>query len=247
MFSPQIRHHRLKLLFSFMLGVALTAVLFTSTQLHSRRCAGDTCVNPWPRLRKFVPETSTIISTFLEGTNSPSALSASTEQRLYISSQPAPLTSKSLASRSPSFKSTPRTINPPSSTFSIPTMRHVARTFHVPSVATYSESMVSRTSKQACTQTEYCEGYLSQEEKAQFSQCSNKCIKSDRKYGPEVKGACHFMNGRGRLPVVLASFPGSGNTWARGLLEKVTGVCTGVSCGQRHTYTPLIKYMCSHL
>ena len=42
-----------------------------------------------------------------------------------------------------------------------------------------------------------------------------------------MNGTCHFMNGRGRLPVALASFPGSGNTWVRGLIEKVTGICTG--------------------
>ena len=38
---------------------------------------------------------------------------------------------------------------------------------------------------------------------------------------------CRFMNGTGRVPVGLVSFPGSGNTWARGLLEQVTGLCTG--------------------
>ena len=38
---------------------------------------------------------------------------------------------------------------------------------------------------------------------------------------------CHFMNGTHRSPVALVSFPGSGNTWVRGLLEKATGICTG--------------------
>lgn len=40
-------------------------------------------------------------------------------------------------------------------------------------------------------------------------------------------GSCHFMNGTGRGPVGLVSFPGSGNTWVRGLLQKATGICTG--------------------
>ena len=31
----------------------------------------------------------------------------------------------------------------------------------------------------------------------------------------------------GHGPVGLVSFPGSGNTWVRGLLQKATGVCTG--------------------
>lgn len=38
---------------------------------------------------------------------------------------------------------------------------------------------------------------------------------------------CRFMNETGRAPVGLVSFPGSGNTWVRGLLEQVTGYCTG--------------------
>ena len=40
---------------------------------------------------------------------------------------------------------------------------------------------------------------------------------------------CRFMNGSGRNPVGLVSFPGSGNTWVRGLLQKATGICTGTS------------------
>ena len=40
-------------------------------------------------------------------------------------------------------------------------------------------------------------------------------------------GECRFMNGSGRNPVGLVSFPGSGNTWVRGLLQKATGICTG--------------------
>ena len=44
-------------------------------------------------------------------------------------------------------------------------------------------------------------------------------------------GPCHFINGTRRAAVALASFPGSGNTWVRGLLEKTTGVCTGKLTG----------------
>ena len=39
--------------------------------------------------------------------------------------------------------------------------------------------------------------------------------------------SCRFMNGSQRAPVALVSFPGSGNTWVRGLLEQATGICTG--------------------
>ena len=38
------------------------------------------------------------------------------------------------------------------------------------------------------------------------------------------------MNGTERAAVALVSFPGSGNTWVRGLLQQATGVCTGESC-----------------
>ena len=44
---------------------------------------------------------------------------------------------------------------------------------------------------------------------------------------PGINGQCRFMNGTGRAAVALASFPGSGNTWVRQLLEQATGVCTG--------------------
>lgn len=43
----------------------------------------------------------------------------------------------------------------------------------------------------------------------------------------QASGECQFMNGSGRSPVGLVSFPGSGNTWVRGLLQKATGICTG--------------------
>ena len=43
-------------------------------------------------------------------------------------------------------------------------------------------------------------------------------------------GECRFMNGSGRGPVGLISFPGSGNTWVRSLLQKATGICTGEWC-----------------
>ena len=44
-----------------------------------------------------------------------------------------------------------------------------------------------------------------------------------------MDGSCHFINGNKRAAVALASFPGSGNTWVRQLLEKATGICTGMS------------------
>jgi len=45
----------------------------------------------------------------------------------------------------------------------------------------------------------------------------------------QISPRCHFMNVTSRAGAALLSFPGSGNTWLRGLLEKATGVCTGKS------------------
>ena len=62
--------------------------------------------------------------------------------------------------------------------------------------------------------------------------CVGKCVnnvskKHINKVRPTLRPACHFMNGTSRRGVALLSFPGSGNTWLRGLLEKATGICTG--------------------
>jgi len=56
----------------------------------------------------------------------------------------------------------------------------------------------------------------------------DKFMKAMEKEGLlNISPACHFMNGTSRGSVALLSFPGSGNTWLRGLLEKATGICTG--------------------
>ncbi len=52
-----------------------------------------------------------------------------------------------------------------------------------------------------------------------------------------VNGPCHFIDGYGRAPVALVSFEGSGNTWLRGLLEKATGICTGICMASPASYS----------
>ena len=42
-----------------------------------------------------------------------------------------------------------------------------------------------------------------------------------------MQGGCGFIDGRKRAAVGLVSFPGSGDTWLRQLLETATGICTG--------------------
>ena len=77
---------------------------------------------------------------------------------------------------------------------------------------------------------ELCLEYLSESENASFYQCINKSKHQEEKFGPIHKGSCHFMKSSEIFPVALASFPGSGNTWVRGLLQKATGICTGMWC-----------------
>ena len=73
-----------------------------------------------------------------------------------------------------------------------------------------------------------CTEYLSESEMEDFGSCKQKAADLRNKFGPIREGTCRFMRSAGRRPVALASFPGSGNTWLRGLLEKATGICTGM-------------------
>ena len=69
-----------------------------------------------------------------------------------------------------------------------------------------------------------CSGYLSKEDLVRFLLCEGSVRNAS---ATPYSGDCHFIDGEGRDPVALASLPGSGNTWVRGLLETATGICTG--------------------
>ena len=76
-----------------------------------------------------------------------------------------------------------------------------------------------------------CTEYLSEVDRDQFKMCMQRTVTKKDRIGPilpNVRVTCRFQNGTYRHPVALASFPGSGNTWMRGLLQKTTGICTGV-------------------
>ena len=45
--------------------------------------------------------------------------------------------------------------------------------------------------------------------------------------GESVTPKCRFQNGTSKPVYLLRSYPGSGNTWIRQVLERVTGICTG--------------------
>ena len=73
-----------------------------------------------------------------------------------------------------------------------------------------------------------CTGYLTERDYSYFNQCiKDTWTVPPEKYPEAEEFVCRFMNGTGRDPVGLAGYQGSGNTWVRGLLQKVTGICTG--------------------
>ena len=78
----------------------------------------------------------------------------------------------------------------------------------------------------------HCVDYLTEEERVQYDSCYNATVseRARTKFGPIRPGKCRFQRGDQRYPVGLGSFQGSGNTWLRGLLEKITGICTGMYC-----------------
>lgn len=74
-----------------------------------------------------------------------------------------------------------------------------------------------------------CLENLSEEDWSKFTACRSKTIFLEWKIGAiQSNATCHFQNGIRRHPVALASFPGSGNTWVRGMLQQITGICTGI-------------------
>ena len=78
-------------------------------------------------------------------------------------------------------------------------------------------------------QEAHCMEYLTESEKRAMKSCDDEVNKWFNKTVTPDDGICNFMDGQKRLPVALASMQGSGNSWVRGILERVTGVCTGFS------------------
>ena len=210
------RNIRLKVIFSFLLGVALTALFFTA-RLDTKKCTEKVYGNRDPNSRNLAKSGGGMSA---PSASSPSSISqSSTTVDSIKSTAPPKLTEKQVTQSAtpPSIQYSP--------TFTIPPLKYGKRTHPVPSEA--SRDSVSMTNRTSCAGTGYCRKNLSPKEEVQFSECTKKCTTKSSTFGELQDGDCHFMKGQGRLPVALASFPGSGNTWARGLMEKVTGICTG--------------------
>ena len=92
-----------------------------------------------------------------------------------------------------------------------------------PTTTQATSSLLAIVPKSAC-RGPLCSEYLTKEDKNRFASCLHK-VKSNG--GHPQDGQCQFMPQTHRAPVALASYPGSGNTWLRGLLEAATGICTG--------------------
>ena len=72
-----------------------------------------------------------------------------------------------------------------------------------------------------------CSNFLTERDLKQVDKCVTNFLK--RQQVIEVRQTlvptCHFKTQASNM--ALISFPGSGNTWTRKLLEKATGICTG--------------------
>ena len=77
--------------------------------------------------------------------------------------------------------------------------------------------------KEEMCESQICNEFLGKQDLLHFIYC----WKRTNLTAEPRRSVCHFLNAPDRAPVALASFPGSGNTWMRGLLQAATGVCTG--------------------
>lgn len=71
----------------------------------------------------------------------------------------------------------------------------------------------------------FCKEHLSERDERLYNQCLRRIKKFAGPVVPKNSG-CHFISAS-HPPVGLVSFPGSGNTWVRQMLEAASGVCTG--------------------
>ena len=242
-------HQRVKLLLAFLVGATVTALLCNVSWLRGNYCVGDGCATVvgdtephFRRLLSFFTGTKNGSTTghlpLMRHTNdntSDGALNSSNMVLLFEQqpssrehSHPQLTTPFTTSSPPASSASSPLLYSPQSKQQpTIPTLPHSRSTFSTPSSSDADQliSVVNRISLKCRTQN--CREFLMPRERTNFNDCFKKCSQQRSKFGDIMNGTCRFMNGRGRLPVALASFPGSGNTWVRGLVEKVTGICTG--------------------
>ena len=73
-----------------------------------------------------------------------------------------------------------------------------------------------------------CSEFLTPLDYPHFKYCVRKTWKKPvSRYREPKTSHCVFVNGTRSYPMGLASYPGSGNTWVRGLIQRTTGLCIG--------------------
>lgn len=73
-----------------------------------------------------------------------------------------------------------------------------------------------------------CPEFLMDVDSPHYKYCIKKTWNTTvKKFTEPLLSTCSFINGLQMYPMGIASYPGSGNTWVRGLLQEVTGLCTG--------------------
>lgn len=71
-----------------------------------------------------------------------------------------------------------------------------------------------------------CRERLSEHDRRLYNRCLARVKRLSGAVIPRDNG-CTFLSGASHPAIALISFPGSGNTWIRQLLEAATGICTG--------------------
>ena len=90
---------------------------------------------------------------------------------------------------------------------------------------TYVEEQMSMAVTGLCVCRDVvCSNFLTDNDWKQWNSCIGKGKSKLRNVIPK----CRFQDGSSRPFMALKSFPGSGNTWVRQLLEESTGICTGI-------------------
>lgn len=73
-----------------------------------------------------------------------------------------------------------------------------------------------------------CSQFLTSKDQQYFNSCVKKTWElSVNMYTEPAQSTCVFVNGSGKFPMALASYPSSGSNLVRGLIQTTTGLCTG--------------------
>lgn len=98
----------------------------------------------------------------------------------------------------------------------------------LPYVSPLINISVAAVAEQHCM-LDHCLELLNSDDSSRWNECSQSAsiISSQLTKKNRTANSCRFIDEPNRDAVALVSFPGSGNTWVRGILEAVTGMCTG--------------------